>query len=67
LISEFTGFGINLNEDNVKCSGPEGLRKYNVAKAKYNEIFTLAEAYRLTKKFDTFFFHAGGNTISGRC
>lgn len=58
LMSEFTALGVDLNTA-LRCDDTEGLAKYNQAKSKYYEIYTLAEAYGLKEKFGSFLFHNG--------
>ena len=58
-MSQFSALGVDLDDDKVRCSGPEGLAKYNTAKAKFKEIYTLAEAHGLTKRYKSFFFRSG--------
>lgn len=67
LMSQFSAMGVDLNEDKVRCSGPDGAAKFNIAKAKYAEIYTLAEAYGLTKRFEHFFFKSGQHVVSFGC
>lgn len=55
LMSEFTALGVNLNTA-LRCDDKDGLTKFNQAKSKYYEIYTLAEAYGLQEKFSTFLF-----------
>ena len=50
--------GVNLN-DPLRCGDADGQARYNAAKAKYTEIYTLAEANGMTKRFNNFFFHNG--------
>lgn len=58
LMSEFSAMGVNLN-DPLHCGDSEALTKHNAAKSKYTEIYTLAEANRLTQRFRNFLFHNG--------
>lgn len=58
LMSEFSAMGVNLN-DPLRCEDSEALTKHNAAKSKYTEIYTLAEANRLTQRFRNFLFHNG--------
>lgn len=62
-MSEFSKMGVNLNAS-LPCNNTEATMKYNIAKAKYTEIYTLAEAYGLTKRFGMFFFHSGQSMYS---
>lgn len=55
LMSEFSAMGVNLN-DPLKCNDADSLKKHNATKAKYSEIYTLAEAYGLKEKYNHFFF-----------
>lgn len=63
LMSEFSSMGVNLN-DTLRCGDSEALAKYNSAKAKYSEIYTLAEASRLTARYKHFFFKNGQSMYS---
>lgn len=63
LMSEFSGLGVNLN-DPLRCDDTAGVARFNIAKAKYTEAYTLAEAYGLTKKYSNFFFHTGQHIYS---
>lgn len=63
LMSEFTALGVNLN-DQVRCDDTAGVTRFNVAKAKYTEAYTLAEANGLTKKYGHFFFQNGQQIYS---
>ncbi|SHL17214.1 hypothetical protein SAMN05216428_101327 [Nitrosospira sp. Nsp11] len=56
LMSEFSAMGVNL-DDPVRCGDTDGQARFNAAKAKYTEIYTLAEANRMTKRFNNFLFH----------
>lgn len=67
LISQFSAMGVDLDDDKVRCAGPEGLAKFNTAKSKYVEIYTVAEAYGLTKRFEHFFFKNGPHVVSFGC
>ncbi len=67
LMSQFSAMGVDLNEDKVRCSGPDGAAKFNIAKAKYVEIYTLAEANGLKKRFEHFFFENGQHIFSIGC
>lgn len=58
LMSEFSALGVDLNNA-VPCDNQEAQRRFDAAKAKYYEAYSLAEAYRLTKRFEMFFFHNG--------
>ena len=58
LMSQFSAMGVNLN-DPLRCGDIDGQARYNAAKAKYTEIYTLAEANGMTKRFNNFFFHNG--------
>ncbi|MBY0579865.1 MAG: hypothetical protein K2P57_12585 [Burkholderiales bacterium] len=64
LMSQFSAMGVNLN-DPVRCGDADGQSRFNAAKAKYTEIYTLAEANGMTKRFNNFFFHNGQNMYSG--
>lgn len=55
LMSEFAALGINLNSK--PCGDPEAIKKYNIAKAKYDEIYSWAEAHSLNEKYSNFLFH----------
>lgn len=63
LMSEFSAMGINLNES-LKCGDYEFRAKFNAAKAKYTEIYSLAQAYGLTERYQSFFFHNGQHVYS---
>jgi hypothetical protein len=67
LMSQFSAMGVDLNDDNVRCSGPEGLAVFNTAKSKYVEIYTLAEAHGLTKRYQHFFFKNGQRIFLPGC
>lgn len=56
LMSEFSALGVDLNS-NPFCGDKADLTRYNTAKAKYDEIYALAEAYSLDKKYSNFLFH----------
>lgn len=58
LMSQFSAMGVNLN-DQLHCGDVDGRARHNAAKAKYTEIFTLAEANGMTKRFNNFIFHNG--------
>lgn len=58
LMSEFSAMGVDLNEP-LKCGDYEFRARFNSAKAKYTEIYSLAEAYGLTERYRSFFFHNG--------
>lgn len=55
LMSEFAALGVNLNAK--PCGDTEALKKYNMAKAKYDEIYSWAEAHSLDEKYRNFLFH----------
>lgn len=55
LMSEFSALGVNLNAK--PCRDPEAIRKYNSAKAKYDEIYSWAEAHNLNEKYSNFLLH----------
>lgn len=63
LMSQFAAMGVNLN-DPLRCGDIEGQARYSAAKAKYSEIYTLAEANGMTKRFRNFFFDNGQNSYS---
>lgn len=63
LMSQFSAMGVNLN-DPLRCGDADRQARYNAAKAKYSEIYTLAEANGMTKRFHNFFFHNGQGTWS---
>lgn len=63
LMSQFSAMGVNLNAP-VRCGDVDGQSRFNTAKAKYSEIYTLAEANGMTKKFNNFFFRNGQNIYS---
>lgn len=63
LMSQFSEMGVNLN-DPLRCADADGQARYNAAKAKYTEIYTLAEANGMTKRFNSFFFHNVQNVHS---
>lgn len=63
LMSQFSAMGVNLN-DPLRCGDADGQARYNAAKAKYTEIYTLAEANGMTKRFNNFFFHNGQHVHS---
>jgi transcriptional regulator with XRE-family HTH domain len=56
LMSEFSALGVDLNS-NPFCGDKADLARYNTAKAKYDEIYSLAEAYALDDKYSNFLFH----------
>jgi DNA repair exonuclease SbcCD ATPase subunit len=58
LMSEFSAMGVNLS-DSLRCGDVDGQTRYNAAKAKYSEIYTLAEANGMKKRFSNFLFHNG--------
>lgn len=66
LMSEFSRMGVNLN-DQVPCGDSEASARFNSAKAKFTEIYTLAEAYGLTKRYEHFFFHNEPHTLHLVC
>lgn len=53
VISEFTELGVNLN-DNYYCLSGENLRRYNSAKAKFSQIYSLVNANYLAAKYGDF-------------
>ncbi|MBI3095025.1 MAG: hypothetical protein HYY97_09150 [Rhodocyclales bacterium] len=63
LMSQFSSMGVNLN-DSTRCGDTDGQSRFNAAKAKYSEIYTLAEANGMTKRFSSFFFQNGQHIIS---
>jgi hypothetical protein len=63
LMSQFSAMGVDLN-DSIRCGDASGLIRFNAAKAKYSEIYTLAEANGLTKRFNTFFNQMGQHNLS---
>ena len=63
LMSEFSAIGVDLNES-IKCSDSELRTRFNSAKAKYTEIYSLAQAYGLTERYKSFFFHNAQHTYS---
>lgn len=63
LMSEFSAIGVDL-DDTLRCGDSDARAKHNAAKVKYTEIYTLAEANGLTKRFNNFFFHNGQNIHS---
>lgn len=58
LMSEFSAMGVDLNE-NPGCSDHELRERFNTAKAKYSEVYALAEAYGLIERYRSFFAHNG--------
>jgi chromosome segregation ATPase len=56
LMSQFSAMGVNLS-DPLRCGDADGQARFNATKAKYTEIYTLAEANSMVKKFNSFFFH----------
>ena len=66
LMSQFSEMGINLN-DQLRCGDTDGRTRYNAARAKYWEIYALAEANGMTEKFKSFFFHNGHHVAHYSC
>lgn len=64
LMSEFSALGVNLNSK-PHCGDDQA--KYNSAKAKYDEIYSWAEAHSLEKKYRNFLFHNQQSVISFGC
>lgn len=64
LMSEFSAMGVNLNSK-PNCGDDQA--KYNSAKAKYDEIYSWAEAHSLEKKYRNFLFHNQRSTITFGC
>ncbi|KAA8740892.1 hypothetical protein FE275_13270 [Pseudomonas koreensis] len=64
LMSEFSALGVNLN---AKPNCGDDQAKYNSAKAKYDEIYSWAEAHGLEKKYSNFLFHNQRSTITFGC
>ena len=65
LMSEFSAMGVNLN-DVLPCEDADARKRFNTAKTKYNEIYTLAEAFNLTHRFNNF-FSANRQSTYGTC
>jgi hypothetical protein len=57
-MSEFSSMGVDLNA-RLKCGDEEGYKMFYLAKAKYTEVYTLAEVYNLTERYRNFFFRNG--------
>ncbi|WP_419737260.1 hypothetical protein [Pseudomonas sp. COR18] len=55
LMSEFAALGVSLSSK--PCGDAEAIKKYNTAKAKYDEIYSWAEAHSLDEKYRNFLFH----------
>lgn len=53
VIFEFSELGVNLN-DNYRCLDGEPLRRYNSAKAKFLQIYSLVKANSLDAKYVDF-------------
>jgi F0F1-type ATP synthase membrane subunit b/b' len=66
LMSEFSALGVNLNS-NPFCGDKEEQARYYSAKAKYDEIYSWAEAHSLQKKYRNFLFHNQRSMISFGC
>ncbi|WP_325918095.1 hypothetical protein [Pseudomonas frederiksbergensis] len=66
LMSEFSALGVNLNS-NPHCGTAEDLKRYNTARSKYYEIYSLAKTYSLDKKYSDFLFHNAQNVTSFGC
>ncbi|MDP1770725.1 MAG: hypothetical protein Q8L15_00455 [Methylobacter sp.] len=66
LMAEFSAMGVDLNTQ-LRCGDSEGLMRFNSAKAKFAEIYTLAEANGLVKRFNHFFFKNGQHLIFVEC
>lgn len=66
LMAEFSAMGIDLNAP-LRCGDSEGLTRFNAAKAKFTEIYTLAEANGLVKRFNYFFFKNNQNVAHFVC
>lgn len=64
LMSEFSAMGVNLNSP-PHCGDDQ--KKFNSAKAKYDEIYSWAEAHSLEKKYRNFLFHNQQSIISFGC
>ena len=52
LMSEFSAYGVDLSRP--PCNDAEAKARYNAAQAKYAEIYTLADAYKLKDLYKTF-------------
>jgi hypothetical protein len=65
-MSQFSAMGANLN-DILRCGDTDGQARYNAAKAKYSEIYTLAEANGMKEKYKSFFFHNGQHIVHYSC
>lgn len=66
LMSEFSTLGVDLNS-NPFCGDKADLVRYNTAKSKYDEIYSLAEAYSLDEKYSNFLFHNQQSVQSFGC
>lgn len=66
LMSQFSDMGVDLNAQ-ISCNDIDARNRFNSAKAKYTEIYTLAEANGLTERFNNFFFHNGQHTVYFTC
>lgn len=64
LMSEFSAMGVNLNSP-PHCGDEQ--KKFNSAKAKYDEIYSLAEAHSLEKKYRIFLFQNEQSVIRLGC
>jgi uncharacterized protein YigA (DUF484 family) len=58
LMSQFSSMGVSLN-DPLRCGDADDQARHNAAKAKYTEIYTLAEANGMEKKFKHFLSRSG--------
>lgn len=56
LMSEFSALGIDLNS-NPFCGDKTEQARYNTAKAKYDEIYSFAEANSLDDRYSNYLFH----------
>ena len=52
LMSGFSAYGVDLSRR--PCDGAEAVARYNAARAKYSEIYTLVDAYKLKDRYKTF-------------
>jgi hypothetical protein len=63
-MDEFISMGVDLNRDSDCDRASKKYQIFNKAKAKFNQIYAIAEAYNLKEKYKHFFFHHQQNMIT---